>query len=79
MKYSRTFSTSKLYHKFLKPENIPLEKLPFLVSKLFEANFIELYHNADFSAERYSENEKLISKTHKDELFKIVQSLKAGL
>ena len=75
MNYKRTFALSRLYHQFLKPKSVPLEKLPLLATKLYEAGFIELYHNFE-DVERYSETEKLTSRQHRDELFKIVNSLK---
>ena len=74
-KPERTFRIDRLYNQFLKPKNIPLDRLPFLVSKLYEARFIELYGQPDSEAERYSENEKLTSRQHRDELFKIIQGL----
>lgn len=70
----RTFRTERLYHQFLKPKGIELEKLPLLVTKLYEAQFIELYHNFG-DDERYSETEKLTGREHRDELFKIVSKL----
>ena len=70
----RTFRTDRLYHQFLKPKNIELEKLPLLVTKLYESGFIELYHNFG-DDERYSETEKLTSRQHRDELFKIIHEL----
>ncbi|HZX13686.1 MAG TPA: hypothetical protein VFF49_04725 [Thermodesulfobacteriota bacterium] len=74
MKPVRTFRTDRLYHQFLKPKSISLEKLPLLVTKLSEAQFIELHHNFG-DGERYSETEKLTGRKHRDELFKILQSL----
>ena len=70
----RTFRTDRLYHQFLKPRSIELEKLPLLVTKLYESGFIELYHNFG-DDERYSETEKLTGREHRDELFKIVSKL----
>ena len=74
---NRTFRLDRLYHQFLKPKGIPLDKLPFLVSKLYEAGFIEVFHeNNDPDSERYFETEKLTSREHRDDLFKIIQELK---
>lgn len=71
----RTFRLDRLYHQLLKPKGIELEKLPLLVTKLYESGFIELYH--DFGDdERYSETEKLTSRNNRDELFKIIEGLK---
>lgn len=73
--HDRTFRTDRLYHQLLKPKGIELEKLPLLVTKLYESGFIELYH--DFGDdERYSETEKLTSRNNRDELFKIIEGLK---
>ena len=72
----RTFRTDRLYHQFLKPKSISLEKLPLLVTKLYEAQFIELYHNFG-DDERYSETEKLTGRENRDELFKIIQGLQS--
>lgn len=73
--HDRTFRLDRLYHQLLKPKGIELEKLPLLVTKLYESGFIELYH--DFGDdERYSETEKLTSRNNRDELFKIIEGLK---
>lgn len=69
--------TSQLYHQFLKPQQISEDYLPLLVAKLYEASFIELYQDeVSPDVEKYSETEKLTSRQHRDELFKIVNSLK---
>jgi hypothetical protein len=75
MVYLRTFKTDKLYHQFLAPQRISIDQLPFLVTKLYEAGFIELYHQDDGS-ERYSELNKLLNNNFKTELFKIIGELK---
>lgn len=72
--HDRTFRLDRLYHQFLKPKGIELEKLPLFVTKLYESGFIELYHNFG-DDERYSETEKLTGREHRDELFKIIQEL----
>jgi hypothetical protein len=79
---NRTFKLDRLYHQFLKPKGIELLQLPFLVSKLYEAGFIEVWrdgydHKTDSYIERYSETEKLTSRQHRDELFKIIQGLQS--
>lgn len=75
----RTFTLAKLYFQFLMPKRIPIEQLPFLVSKLYEAGFIEVFAPSEpLGAERYTENDKLTSRNHRDELFKIVESLKGA-
>ena len=71
----RTFRLDRLYHQFLKPKSIKLEKLPLFVTKLYESGFIDLYHNFG-DDERYSETEKLTSRNNRDELFKIIEGLK---
>ena len=76
MKHDRTFKLFRLYHQFLRPRGAGVDRLPFLVSRLYESGFIELFHNFG-DDERYSETEKLKSRQHRDELFKIVmESLK---
>lgn len=77
MNHQKTFRIDRLYHQFLKPKGIAMEKLPFLVSQLYEAEFIEVFRDPkDPDLERYLETEKLTSRKHRDELFKIIQGLK---
>lgn len=72
-----TYRIDRLYHKFLKPEGISIEKLHFLATELFEHGFIELLRSEDDpDLERYFETEKLTSRQHRDELFKIIGGLK---
>lgn len=72
----RTFRLDRLYHQFLKPKLIPLEKLTELVEGLYQAGFIDLMPNGpDSPDQRYSETEKLTGREHRDELFKIVSKL----
>lgn len=76
--YQRTFKLDRLYNQFLKLKGIPRDRLPFLVSKLYEHGFIELVrsdHAPDL--ERYSETAKLTSRQHRDELFKLIEGLKS--
>lgn len=72
--HDRTFRLDRLYFQFLKPKSIELEKLPLLVTKLYESGFIELYHHFG-DDERYTETEKLTNRQNRDELFKIIQEL----
>ena len=72
--HDRTFRLDRLYHQLLKPKGIELEKLPLLVTKLYESGFIELYHIFG-DDERYSETEKLTNRQNRDELFKIIHEL----
>lgn len=77
MKPARTFRLDRLYHQFLKPKGILIDQLPILVTKLYEAGFIEVFHDElNPSLERYSETEKLTNRKHGDELFKIIGTLK---
>lgn len=77
MNYKRTFALSRLYHQFLKPEQIPLEKLHFLDAALYDHGFIEILRSeTNPDDERYSETEKLTSRQHRDELFKLIGRLK---
>lgn len=75
MRPQRTFRIDRLYFQFLKPKSIELEKFPLFVTKLYESGFIELYHHFG-DDERYTETEKLTSRQHRDELFKIIEGLK---
>jgi hypothetical protein len=73
--YQKTYRLDRLYHQFLKPRSIPMDRLPFFVSKLYEHGFIEVF-NAPFSdTERYSPTEKLLRRQDRDELFKLIGSL----
>jgi len=77
MKHPRSFKLESLYHRFLKPKDIDISDLPRFVSMMYAAGFIDLYHdNEDPDVERYVELEKLTSREHRDELFKLIQSLK---
>jgi hypothetical protein len=67
----RTFRLDRLYFQFLKPKGLPIEDLQILSGLLVEAGFI----NMEDDLERYSETEKLTSRQHRDELFKIIQGL----
>lgn len=76
-KHCRTFNIERLYHQFLKSSGISRDKLPILISKLYEHRFIDLYRSeTELELERYSELEKLLNGQHRDELFKLVQSIK---
>lgn len=78
MKHDRTFRIDRLYHKFLKPKNIPIEKLHDLIQLLDSSGFIELvlqHDEIDTASDRYIETEKLTSRQHRDELFKLIQGL----
>lgn len=74
MKHDKTFRTDRLYHMFLKPNRIELDQLPFLITRLYEAGFIDLIKRDDF--ERYIPNPKLTSLEHAKELFSIIERLK---
>lgn len=72
----KTFRLEKLYFKFLKPKNIPIEKLQELADLLHEQNFIHYVYQNQTNGLRYSETEKLTGREHRDELFKLIGSLK---
>lgn len=73
----KTKPLAQLYHQFLKPKDIPQDKLPLLVTQLYEAQFIELYHTNELpDVEVYVETLKLTNGKHRNELFKIIQQLK---
>jgi len=76
MTFTRTYKTERLYHQFLKPKGISIDKLPFLVARLYSQGFIELFRSSvEPDYERYAETEKLTSRQHRDELFKLIQEL----
>lgn len=64
---------SQLYHQFLKPENISINQIDALSTALNEHRFIDF---SQTDPTKYFELPKLINKTHKSELFKIIGSLK---
>lgn len=73
---NRTFKLDRLYHRFLKPKRISIDRLPLLATKLYEQGFIEIFRDPrDPDLERYLETDKLISGEHKNELFKLIGSL----
>lgn len=71
MNQIQTHRLDNLYYKFLKPKNISIEKLEDFAKSLHEKSFIVFVYGL---STRYSETEKLTSREHRDELFKIVQS-----
>ena len=71
-----TFNIDRIYHQLMKPKGIPVSKLPFVVSRLYEQGFIELYSEPDLETERYSETDKLTGHTNKKELFKLLEKIK---
>lgn len=72
-----TYRIDRLYHRFLKPEGIGIDKLHFLATALFDHGFIEIVRSeTNPDDERYYETEKLTSRQHRDELFKIIGRLK---
>lgn len=70
--HARTFRLDRLYFQFLKPKGLSIELLHELQTLMIEHGFI----NMEDGLERYSETEKLTSRQHRDELFKIIQGLK---
>lgn len=70
MNYAKTFRIDKLYHKFLKPKGIPTSFIESLASRLQNHGFILVQDD------RYQETDKLTSREHRDELFKIIQGVK---
>lgn len=72
MEYRETHRLDRLYFKFLKPRGMSRDLLESMAVRLFEAGFIDLLQDESGNIERYSENEKLTSRQHRDELFKIV-------
>ncbi len=77
--FSRSYRLDTLYHKFLKPKNIPIDRLEEFAVSLWESRFIDFIPNKDVNnpnIERYEETEKMLLRQNQDELFKIVRSLK---
>lgn len=73
----KSFKLEKLYHRLLKPRGIPISGLPSLVTRLYEAGFIEVFHIVDNpDEERYTPTDKMTSRDHRDEFFKIVNQTK---
>lgn len=73
----RTFSLDRIYHQLMKPKQIPVNRLPFVVARLYEQGFIELVHDqSNPDLERYSETEKLTGHQNKKELFKLLEKIK---
>jgi hypothetical protein len=72
MKPPRTFKLERLYHQFLQPKKMPDWLVDRLAEKLCSAGFIHYEGDGD----RYSETEKLLSREHRDELFKLIEGLK---
>jgi len=67
---NRTFRLDKLYHQFLKPKGVNLLYLDVLATQLHLQGFIQI------TGDRYTETEKLTSRQHRDELFKIIEGMK---
>ncbi len=75
--HPRTFRLDRLYNQFLKPRGIHIDNLPLLATKLYESQFIDLVYDQDNpDVERYSETQKLLSRNHRNELFKIIQGFR---
>ena len=73
MKHQRTFSITKLKHQF----NLTDQQLDLAVTKLYEHRFIDVFqHPEKPDQERYIELLKMIDKKCKDELFKLIGSIK---
>lgn len=70
--HDRTFRLDRLYFQFLKPKGLSSELLHELQTLMIEHGFI----NMEDGLERYSETQKLTSRQHRDELFKIIGGLK---
>lgn len=77
--FSRSYRLDTLHHKFLKPKSIPIDRLEEFAVALWEAKFIDFVPNKDQrnpNIERYADTDKMTSREHRDELFKIVESFK---
>lgn len=72
----RTFSLDTLYYKF-KSKGITRSNFDMFVTKMYEARFIDVFQDPMIPGiERFTELEKLTSFQNKDELFKLIQSIK---
>lgn len=77
MNHPKTFRLDKLYHQFLKPAGLPIDALPELATRLYEAGFIDLFRDRNNpELERYAETPKLTERLARDELFKLIGRLK---
>ena len=76
MKHDRTFKMDRLYFQFLKPKGIHRDKLFELFDLLYQSGFMQIVpDDAGTNEARYIETEKLTSRQHRDELFKLIQGL----
>lgn len=71
--YKKKYRIDKLYHRFLRPKGIGLDKLTALYFALSEAHFIELHESE--SGLKFTETNKLLDRKNAKELFKIIQKL----
>lgn len=69
--HNRTFRIDRLYFQFLKPKGLSIELLHELQTLMIEHGFITM----EDGLERYIETEKLTSRQHRDELFKLIRGL----
>lgn len=69
--HDRTFRLDRLYFQFLKPKGLSIELLHEFQLLMIEHGFI----NMEDGRERYTETQKLTSREHRDELFKLIQGL----
>ena len=75
--HDRTFKMDRLYFQFLKPKGIHRDNLFELFDSLYQSGFIQIApDDAGTNETRYIETEKLTSRQHRDELFKLIEGLK---
>lgn len=67
---------NQLYHQFLKSKNIHQQETHYFAVLLATAGFITPYLNDEHEIVEYTETEKLTSRQHRNELFKLIQELK---
>jgi len=72
--FDRTFRLDRLYHRFLKPRDIPLKYLDRFIDLLNMEGFIELLPD-----DRYQETPKLTGRANKKEFFKLIWRFKGSV
>jgi hypothetical protein len=71
-----THNITKLYHQFLKPNNISIQELNYFAIRLTDQGFITPYLDDDLLIVRYARLPKFDDKTSNNELFKLIGDLK---
>jgi len=72
--FDRTFRLDRLYHRFLKTRDMPIECLDEFATTLQLGGFIELLPD-----DRYQETPKLTGRANKKEFFKLIWRFKGSV